>query len=138
MLDDLGLEATLRWYIGEFKERTQIDVDYTIPKLNKRYPLDIEISLYRIIQEALTNIVKHSSADKVKINISESNKIVSINIKDNGKGFLVEKAFNPETRGISFGILGMRERVRNLGGDFNIKSEINLGTQLELSIPITI
>ena len=138
MLDHLGLEATLHAYIKEFKSRTKLDVAYDISMLNKRLPIDIEITLYRIIQEALTNIVKHSSANKIGIDIKEQNERINILIQDNGQGFSVDKAFNPETRGISFGIIGMQERVKNLGGDFEISSEKGKGTKLSLYVPISL
>jgi len=138
MLDHLGLEATLHAYIKEFKSRTKLDVAYDISMLNKRLPIDIEITLYRIIQEALTNIVKHSSANKIGIDIKEQKERINIIIQDNGQGFSVDKAFNPETRGISFGIIGMQERVKNLGGDFEISSEKGKGTKLSLYVPISL
>jgi len=138
MIDDLGLESTLRWYVTEFRERTKIDVNYEISGIKRRLPIEIEISLYRIIQEGLTNIAKHASADKAKISIKGENKKISINISDNGRGFIVEEAFNPDTRGIGFGIIGMQERVKNFGGDFAITSEHAKGTKLSLHIPVNL
>lgn len=138
MLDDLGLESTLRWYITEFKKRAHIDVNYKIYGIKKRLPIEIEIALYRIVQESLTNIAKHASANKIKIFIKGENNKIGINIADNGCGFVVEKAFNPETRGISFGIMGIQERVRNFGGDFEIISENGKGTKLSLYIPVNL
>ncbi|MBN2374128.1 PAS domain-containing protein, partial [bacterium] len=135
MLDDLGLDTTLQWYIKEFKERTKMEVEYSISGIKKRLPSNTEIALYRIVQEALTNIVKHSSANKVKISIRKDKKNIKVNIEDNGRGFSVENAFNPETRGISFGIMGMQERVKDLGGDFKITSKETKGTTLSLSVP---
>jgi signal transduction histidine kinase len=136
ILDDLGLESTLRWYIKEFKTRTDIDVNYCIENINKRLPIDIELALYRIVQEALANVIKHSSANKVMIDIKEKNEKIGISIEDNGQGFDVEKAFNPETRGISFGIIGMQERIKELGGDFEIISTKGKGTRISLNVPI--
>lgn len=138
MLVDLGLESTLRWYITEFKKRTKIDVNYKIYGIKRRLPIEIEIALYRIVQESLTNIAKHASANKIKIIIKGENNKISINIADNGHGFIVEKAFNPETRGISFGIMGIQERVKNFGGDFKITSEDGKGTKLSLCIPVSL
>jgi len=136
MLDYLGLESTLRWYIKEFKRTTKMDVMYTISGFEKRLPIDTEIAFYRIVQEALTNIVKHSLADRVKIEIKEEDKKITLCIEDNGQGFSVEKAFNPDTSGISFGIIGMQERVKNLGGDFEITSEKGNGTRLAMHVPL--
>ena len=136
ILDDLGLKAALRSYIEEFKSRTNIEVVYNIRGFKRRLPTNIEIAFYRIIQEALTNIIKHSSADNVIINIKEGKETIDLTIRDNGRGFHTGKAFNPDTRGIGFGIIGIQERVKNLGGDFHIESEKGKGTQLSLNVPL--
>ncbi|MGA1864703.1 MAG: ATP-binding protein [bacterium] len=74
---------------------------------------------------------------ETKVLIKGENKKICIDIEDNGCGFVVEKAFNPETRGISFGIMGIQERVKNFGGDFKITSEDGKGTKIALNIPVS-
>ena len=92
----------------------------------------METNIYRIIQESLNNIIKHSGADTVEINISKVSKTVNVSIKDNGKGF----DFNDENILKGFGLAGIRERTRILEGDLQISSQIGGGTELKLQIPI--
>ena len=93
VLDDYGLIAAVRWYSGAFSERTGIPVKITGKKLFRRLPVFLETILYRISQEALTNVSKHARASKVNIGIRETKGKVTLTIADNGKGFTLKTVF---------------------------------------------
>lgn len=132
ILDDLGLVAALDSLLGEFVERTGIHLEQQTPPYRHRLPDQIETTLYRIVQEALTNIERHSEASHVRLNTSWSNRSFQLTIQDNGKGFLIKEALYQ--RGI--GLRNMRERVEFLGGDFTVHSEPEHGTKLKALFPI--
>jgi PAS domain S-box-containing protein len=135
ILDDLGLIRTIKWYVNRYKKRTRIPVEVHTSNINGRYKPQLEIILYRIIQEALTNITKHAHADKVKISIVENTKALNITIKDNGQGFNPESlSFDSLSNG-GMGIPGIRERLLEVEGQLQIDSEPGRGTKLLITIP---
>ena len=134
MLDDFGLVPTLRWYGQSFSKRFNIKFHLT-ENIVGRLSSEIETLLYRITQEGLTNVAKHSKAKNVWVDLFFENSNVYINIKDNGIGFDAEKLFNGDLTKNSFGLISMRERVELLGGEFCIKSKINNGTRITIKIP---
>lgn len=131
MLDNLGLVPTLEWLTRQFSDRTGIRVDLDIPDENLGVSGDAATAIFRIVQEALTNVARHSGADEVGIEVRRQGGNVVTRIRDNGKGFS-----EPDTRKArSFGLLGMRERAYVLGGDMKISSLAQKGTQIEAVIP---
>ncbi len=133
VLDQLGLVPALRSYIKNRLEATGIKVQFDFRGLDRRLSPETEITLFRIIQEAITNIVRHSAASEVNIQVTASNSKVSANIVDNGKGFDVEAALNaPE----SWGLRGIRERVAVVSGELSIESEVGKGTKIRFQIPL--
>jgi len=134
-LDDLGLLPALKRYFEEFIEQNQIMIKFFSPENNERLPNTIEVAIFRVIQEALQNIQKHSGADTVTVlfDIIENN--VKLVIKDNGKGFLVNEVFADKNR-TGYGLLGMKERVELLNGEFSITSQLKEGTDINIVIPI--
>ena len=138
MLDDLGLLPTLRWYIKRYATRMNIRAELSVLGLEKRLPPAIETALYRVLQEALTNVARHAQASAVQIQLHYSAGTVVAQIEDNGCGFAVDRALAQENGGKGMGLLGMRERVTLLGGDFHIESMTSKGTQLWLEIPLEI
>ncbi|HHV74129.1 MAG TPA: sensor histidine kinase [Thermoanaerobacterium sp.] len=130
VLDDLGLIPAVSKYINDFKNDTGINVDFITLSEHKRLKPEIEITCFRVIQEALTNIRKHSKAKNAVIRLEFGDRFISIIIKDDGVGF--EKTFKDN----KFGLLGMRERVQILNGKFEINSSPNEGTQIYISIPL--
>ena len=133
VLDQLGLVPALRSYIKNRLEATGIKVQFDFRGLDRRLSPETEITLFRIIQEAITNIVRHSAASEVNIQVIARNLRVSVNIIDNGKGFDVEAAFNaPE----SWGLRGIRERVAVVSGELSIESEAGKGTTIRFHIPL--
>jgi PAS domain S-box-containing protein len=132
MLDDLGLLPTLFWYFDRFTTQTGIKVDFKHSGLERRFPPEITIAAYRIIQEALTNVTRYSGADRVSVHAWNTPGRIAVKIADKGKGFDPE-AIDPRT---SSGLHGMRERVRLLGGTLSIESAPGTGTVLTAELPI--
>nr|WP_255549822.1 sensor histidine kinase [Thermoanaerobacter sp. CM-CNRG TB177] len=129
-LDDLGLIPALSRYIKNFSEETGIFVDFSVLSNYKRLSPEIEITCFRVVQEALTNIKKHSKAKNASVKFEFGMRFISIIIKDDGIGF------DKENIGQGYGLMGMRERVEILNGKFEISSFKNKGTQIYISIPV--
>jgi PAS domain S-box-containing protein len=135
MLDDLGLLPTLRWYVNRFTRRTNIEVEMNVSGLEERLPQELATTLYRVSQEALTNISKHAQADKIIITLEFQELSITLNIEDDGRGFDVEKATTQEVQVKNLGLLGMAERVSALEGFLEIQSQPEQGTRLSIEIP---
>lgn len=131
-LDDLGLVPTIRRVLETIKERCDIFPEVKILGEEKRLDTHVEIGLFRIIQEALNNVEKHSKASSVWVRIDFRPSVVSAVIEDDGQGFDTASASGNE----SFGLMGMRERINLLGGELTIKSEKNKGTQIFVTVPL--
>lgn len=133
MLDDLGLLPTLRWYLKRYASRTAIQTGLTVLGQEHRLPAPVETALYRVLQEALTNVARHAHATTVHLTLRYAVGVVAAAIEDDGCGFKVDEIL---LQGSSMGLLGMRERVTLLGGTFRIESAVSKGTQLCLEIPL--
>jgi two-component system sensor histidine kinase UhpB len=133
MLDQLGLIPALEWQVKEFKSKSGIDCEllnyFGETEINK----NIAIAVYRIFQEALTNVLRHSKATKVNIKIDRKNNHMELEICDNGVGIEPKK-----NKTKTFGVLGMRERAIILGGDFNVQKNEPSGTKVLVNIPLEI
>lgn len=130
ILDDFGLEAGLRWLAEGFSTRTGIDVKFESNQPG-RLPDETETHLFRIAQEALTNVARHSSAKNVRMQLeSELNRVCLI-VADDGRGLSNSP---PDGRGM--GMIGMRARARSAGGDLNVHSEPGHGVSIEVEIPL--
>jgi PAS domain S-box-containing protein len=135
-LDDLGLNTALLNYVEEWSERSNITPDFHSSGLvQKRLPVHLETTVYRIVQEALTNVLKHSRARNVSIIIERRGDFVLTIIEDNGCGFDAEEMINTPVRERRLGLLGMQERVALVGGALNIESTPGTGTTLYVRIP---
>lgn len=132
VLDNLGLIPAFEWLLQEFTEKTGIKckIEKNIDEVNA--DKQIEIALFRIFQEALTNIVKHAQPSEVNVNFNRVNSKLILEIADNGTGMDLSKTGDKKT----FGLIGMRERAIILGGNFNILSEKGSGTKLTVEIPL--
>jgi PAS domain S-box-containing protein len=136
-LDDLGLRTALYNYVEEWAERSRVEVDFHSSGFEDgRLPFAHETALYRIAQEALTNILKHSGADRVSVIIERRADHVLAVVEDNGRGFDVEALAAPTARGRKLGLLGMRERAELLGGTLNVESTPGIGTSIFVRIPV--
>ncbi len=137
ILDELGLVPTLRWYIEEYSKRTRTAVHLQTTGLQKRLSAKIEILLYRVIQEALTNVAKHAQAESVVLSLEKKDVHIHLYITDDGKGFEVKRYFSsPPMIRRGLGILGMKERVELAGGTFFIDSDLGQGTRISIKVPI--
>ncbi|MCG3113007.1 MAG: GAF domain-containing protein [Candidatus Manganitrophus sp. SB1] len=137
ILDELGLVPTLRWYIEEYSKRTRTAVHLQTTGLQKRLSAKIEILLYRVIQEALTNVAKHAQAESVILSLEKKDVHIHLYITDDGKGFEVKRYFSsPPMIRRGLGILGMKERVELAGGTFFIDSDLGQGTRISIKVPI--
>jgi signal transduction histidine kinase len=131
MLDDLGLEPALRWQAKEFSGRSGIPVSVNIDGKIETLPESVRICLYRAIQEALTNCMKHAGASRVSVTVQQREDLVSASVHDNGKGFDVDEL---HTQGL--GLVGMEERVRALHGQLTVSSQPGKGTLVTLALPL--
>ena len=137
ILDEMGLLPTLQWYIEEYSKRTKIAVHLQTNGIQKRFSPKIEILLYRITQEALTNVAKHAEAESVILALERKDVHAHLYITDDGKGFEVKKYFSsPHALRRGLGILGMKERVELAGGTFFIDSDPGQGTRISIKVPI--
>ncbi len=134
MLDDFGLIPTLKWYIENYNRRSNIKVSLKAKDPKYRFPAEVEITLYRIIQEALTNVSKHAQATEASVSISLRNCTAILSVRDNGVGFDTSK-FLSAPRGM--GLLNTKERVNLLGGSFEIISRPRKGTRVNINIPFS-
>jgi signal transduction histidine kinase len=128
-LDDFGLEAALERLADTFREQTGIGVEVEA-RTGDRLPADVETALYRIVQEALTNVVKHARAKRVSIVITRKERTVAALIEDDGRGF------DPDGDGDGLGLVGMRERVSLLGGRLAVESATGVGTTVVAEVPL--
>lgn len=125
LLDEAGIASAARWFVEGFANRSGIDVHCEIPDRLERPPRDCELVLFRVLQESLTNVHRHSQATSANIRIARQRGEVHLEITDNGRGIPEEhvRRFNTSANKAGVGITGMRERVRELGGHLEIRSE---------------
>ena len=136
LLDDLGLVAAAQKYIANYSKQYNIVMHVEFNNLSReRFATEVEITLYRIIQEALTNIVKHAKASEVWVSLHKTQTKLMLIINDNGVGFNIELFKSTHSR-VSLGIYGMGERVALVEGIFDIKSAIGQGTKIFVEIPL--
>lgn len=137
-LDDLGILATLSWFFRDFEEhcRTiQVEKDFTI--MEGEVPTPTKISMFRILQEAVNNIVKHADATLIRVSLKRDGDLLRMTIEDNGKGFdlAARSAARPTAEGGGLGLLSMKERARLSGGTLMMESTPGVGTQLNIWWP---
>ncbi|MGI6586500.1 MAG: sensor histidine kinase [Gracilibacteraceae bacterium] len=137
-LDDLGLVPTLQRYISNYIEQNNISVDFTVLGDPKALKPVVELAAFRIVQEALTNIKKHSGADNAVVRVEFTNDQINLLISDNGKGFDKSKLWKAKEEDAGYGLLNMRERVELLNGKFDIKTSRNRGTKVFASLSLNI
>lgn len=133
MLDDLGLVPTLNWHVAEYRARTEIAVELRHDGFHRRFAPEVEIAVYRIFQEALTNIARHAHAKLARAWFEYRESTIHLAIEDDGAGFDTASTF---ARSSGSGLSGMRERVAALGGTITIQSKPNRGTRIEVEIPV--
>lgn len=131
-LDDLGLPAALEGLASHYRQRFNLPVQVTVRGQRQRLDAETELALYRIAQEALTNVAKHAQAKQASIQLTFKNESVTLCIEDDGIGFDLREAI-----GRGLGLFSMRERAQLVHGDFEIQSAPAIGTRIRVEIPIT-
>jgi signal transduction histidine kinase len=136
MIEEAGLSCAARWFVEGFGERSGIAVTLHIPDDWARLPQVLEIALFRVLQEALTNVHRHAGTKNVEVRFVQNTGRVTLQVKDGGKGISQEvlSRFNETGTGMGVGLAGMRERIRELGGEFQLESGAG-GTLLKVAIP---
>jgi PAS domain S-box-containing protein len=134
MLDDLGLLPALLWLFGRFSRQTNIEIDFQHSGLDRRFPQDVETAAYRIVQEALTNVVRHAGVSKADVHASTNDHVLSVVIADEGKGFDADAVL---AGGATSGFSGMRERAMFAGGRLSVESGAGTGTRVSAEFKIT-
>jgi PAS domain S-box-containing protein len=135
MLDEQGLSSALGWYVRGLTERSNLEVQLNIPEDIGRLSPDMELTVFRIVQECLTNIHRHSGSKTAEIKIVRRPESVVLEIRDEGNGIPAEKLANIQKQGASFGIRGMRERVQQVQGEMTIESN-GRGTMIAMTLPL--
>jgi PAS domain S-box-containing protein len=135
MLDDLGLAAALRWYADRFARETGLEIQLSIDAVG-HLESGLETACFRVVQEALTNVVRHARARKVWVDLRLAPGSLELGVRDDGVGFDVAAARQRAARGAAMGLLGMQERISLLGGRFEVDSSRDRGTQVRATLPV--
>jgi len=135
LLDEIGLSQAIQWYVGGLKERSGLTVEFHIPGDFSRLSAGLELAIFRIVQECLTNIHRHSDSKTATIHISRNPGGISLEIQDQGKGISPERLAEIKVQRMSVGIAGMRERVLHFKGVMDIQSN-ETGTTVLVTFPI--
>lgn len=134
-LDDLGLRAAVENYLGLWSSRANIAVDFEC-RGGRRIPSDIETAIYRVLQEALANVLKHAAATQVSVILEQGDEQAGVIVEDRGKGFEVDAVIDPSGPPHRLGLLGMRERIEAVGGHLEIESSPGHGTTVYARVPL--
>jgi PAS domain S-box-containing protein len=134
LLDEAGLASALDWYVNGFSQRSNIDVSLNMPNELGRLSRELELTIFRVVQESLTNIHRHSGSTTASIQITCEDGRLSLQIRDTGKGMSPTKAIALKTGASGVGLRGMRERLAQVGGDLTLQSDSN-GTLVTAILP---
>jgi len=136
LLDEAGLRPALHWYVDGLAKRSGIRISLDLkPQLFPRLPKDIEVTAFRVIQESLTNVYRHSGSETARVEIEKQTDRVIIRVRDYGKGCPAELAGTRSAPRLGVGISGMRERIRQFGGEL-VFARAEPGTLIEAIIPL--
>jgi signal transduction histidine kinase len=137
LLDDLGLIPALHWYTESRLKEQGVEVELSIMGRPRRLPPEVETTLFRVTQEAVTNVLRHASAGQVWLDLKFDTDAASIRIRDDGQGFLVRYPTSNLNDRTGLGLLGIQERASLLGGRFEVHSTPGEGTDLSVWIPVS-
>ena len=139
LLDEAGFASAASWFVAGFSQRSGIPVSLDLPQDLQRLPDVVEIALFRVLQESLTNVHRHSRAKSAEISVDADAEQVTIEIRDHGRGMPphIIRQIEAETSKLGVGLAGMRERIHELGGSFTVSSS-DRGTTVRASIPLGI
>ncbi len=136
VLDDLGLASAVRWWVARHLTPAGITARVEIENLDDRLPPSLEIPVFRAVQEALTNVVRHSGAKTVLVQMSREHGMLTVDVEDDGTGFTPADVATPSESGQGLGLLGMRERIEILGGSLTLDSSHGAGTHVSFAVPV--
>jgi two-component system sensor histidine kinase UhpB len=136
VLDDLGLASGLSWLARTLEQRAGLHVELALSGLEERLDPEIETLVFRLVQEALTNVLRHAGADRAQVAVSRSEKILGLRVSDGGRGFETHGALAGGEAATSSGLRGMRDRLELFGGQLEIVSAPGQGTIVSASIPV--
>jgi two-component system, NarL family, sensor histidine kinase UhpB len=137
MLDDFGLAPAIRWYVETHLRASGLRVVADIDSVEERLPAELETAVYRIVQESLSNVLRHAHATRVVLHINRSPESLSLSVSDNGTGFDPAALANASDGHSGVGLLSIRERVEALDGTVTVYSVRDRGTQVQVIIPLT-
>jgi len=135
MLDDFGLPESLRAYLRGFSQRTNIRARLIHERMTERLPADVEVCVYRIVQEALTNVARHSGASTCTVSLIRRENVLQLSVEDDGRGLAATPARPVDVRR-GLGLIGMRERAQTLSGTFVIENRPEGGTRVVVKLPV--
>jgi PAS domain S-box-containing protein len=133
-LEQLGLAATLEWTLERFQKDTGLPCSLDASGLSVPIPPELAVALYRIVQEALSNVLRHAQARRVEVSLSSDEGGICLRVTDDGKGISPDDTLKPR----SLGLIGMRERARALGGTLKVEGAPGFGTRVEVRAPATL
>ena len=132
LLDDLGLVAALEWLVADFGKRTGVRCRFSPPPQDPSVPREQATALFRIVQEALTNVARHAAASCVTLRVEAGGGLLKATVRDDGRGITAAQAESPD----SFGLIGMQERAAHFGGRVTIQGRRQAGTTVNVEIPL--
>jgi PAS domain S-box-containing protein len=136
LLDETGLRSALYWYVDGLVKRSGIQISLTItPLIFPRLAKDLEMTIFRVVQESLTNVYRHANSENVRVEIEKQSEFIVMRVRDYGKGLPREISGKKSSSSLGVGITGMRERVRQFGGELTL-SRAEPGTLVEAKIPL--
>jgi signal transduction histidine kinase len=138
MLRELGLVSTLRWFVANYSKRTEAEVHFEARDIPDHLPERVEITAYRVVQEALTNASRHSGATQIDLEVLGQNGNLQVMVGDNGQGFDLQADSNAEPTSAGLGLIMMRERVTAVNGRLDVSSKPGKGTIITARIPVEV
>ena len=137
LVDELGFTSAARTYLEGFSRRTGVKVSFDLPDSEERLPRDLELTLFRVLQEALTNIQRHSKTTMAEVQLRVNGKTATLRVRDHGVGLPTElmQSFHENGTRVGVGLAGMKERVRECNGEFEIRSD-STGTLISATFPV--
>ena len=136
ILEDLGLFASLQWLVENFAKQHAIHIAMDMEDIDHLFSREVQVNLYRAFQETFTNISKHADATAVSVEVKKDGGQISFVVKDDGKGFELNKIINRKINEKGVGLMAMNERMRMMGGTFEVDSQPGQGTTIKFVVPI--
>ena len=137
LLDEVGLRAALDWYVEGLRQRSGLQVVLNFYPGFDRLSRDVELTIFRVVQECLTNIHRHSGSKEARITIGREDSNVVLEVRDAGRGIAKERLAKMQTKSAGLGLRGIRERVRQFSGEVRIESKEGSGTTIAVTLPLT-